>query len=140
MSSVNVLLQMAGSVALLLFGLSLVRSGMDEAFGLRMKMILGFGTQTSPRAFLSGLIATLGLQSSTATALLSASFVKRGMISGKMAQFVLLGANVGTALTALIISTGISEFAPVLILIGYVLRRRKGAIWTGAAMPSSESG
>lgn len=131
MNSVNVLLQMAGSVALLLFGLSLVRSGMDEAFGLRMKMILGFGTQTSPRAFLSGLIATLGLQSSTATALLSASFVKRGMISGKMAQFVLLGANVGTALTALIISTGISEFAPVLILIGYVLRRRKGAIWTG---------
>ncbi|WP_410216279.1 Na/Pi cotransporter family protein [Paracoccus sp. (in: a-proteobacteria)] len=131
MSSVDVALQIAGSVALLLFGLSLIRSGMDEAFGLRMKMILGFGTQTGLRAFVSGLIATLGLQSSTATALLTASFVKRDLIGGRMAQIILLGANVGTALTAVIISAGISAFAPVLVLAGYVLRRRQSATARG---------
>lgn len=131
MSSFETSLQIAGSVALLLFGLSLIRSGMEEAFGMRLKMILGFGTQTAPRAFCAGLLATLGLQSSTATALLTASFVKRALIDGKVAQIVLLGANVGTALTALVVSTGIEAIAPVLVLLGYAMRRRKEMLWTG---------
>lgn len=126
-----VFLQLAGAVALLLFGLALVRDGMVEAFGLRLKMILGFGTKTGPRAFLSGLIATLGLQSSTATALLTASFVDKDMVAPRMAQIVLLGANVGTALTAVLVTAGIDELSPVLILAGYVIRRRKGAVSAG---------
>lgn len=131
MSSLEVILELGGAVALLLFGLSLIRHGMDEAFGMRMKMILGFGTQTGIRAFVAGLVATLGLQSSTATALLTASFVKRDMIQGRMAQVVLLGANVGTALTALVVSAGISKFAPILVLLGYMCRRRTAPVWTG---------
>lgn len=131
MSSVEIALQLAGSVALLLFGLSLVRTGVEGAFGMRLKLILGFGTRTSPRAFLAGLLATLGLQSSTATALLTASFAKRALIDGTMAQVVLLGANVGTAMTALALSTGLEAIAPALLLLGYVMRRRSGAIWTG---------
>ena len=71
MASILGFLQLAGAVALLLFGLGLVRDGMVEAFGLRMKLILGAGTRTGLRAFASGLVATLGLQSSTATALLT---------------------------------------------------------------------
>ena len=67
MQSLSVILQLAGAVALLLFGLGLVRDGMVRAFGMRLKMALGLGTQTGFRAFLSGLVATLGLQSSTAT-------------------------------------------------------------------------
>lgn len=131
MNSFEVALQIAGSVALLLFGLSQIRMGMEEAFGMRLKMILGFGTQTGLRAFMTGLWATLGLQSSTATALLTASFVKRALIDGQMAQIVLLGANVGTALTALVVSTGIEAVAPILVLIGYAIHRRKGAIPAG---------
>lgn len=126
MQSIAVTLQIAGSVALLLFGLSRIRAGMEEAFGMRLKMILGFGTRTGPRAFSVGLLATLGLQSSTATALLTASFVKRRLIDGTMAQIVLLGANLGTALTALIVSAGIGAIAPGLVLAGYVLQRRGG--------------
>ncbi|WP_423211744.1 Na/Pi cotransporter family protein [Paracoccus yeei] len=131
MNSFEVALQIAGSVALLLFGLSQIRMGMEEAFGMRLKMILGFGTQTGLRAFMTGLWATLGLQSSTATALLAASFVKRALIDGQMAQIVLLGANVGTALTALVVSTGIEAVAPILVLIGYAMHRRNGAIPAG---------
>lgn len=127
MESLEVTLQIAGSVALLLFGLSLIRTGMEEAFGIRLKMILGFGTRTGPRAFVAGLVATLGLQSSTATALLTASFVKRTLIDSRMAQIVLLGANIGTALTAFVVSTGIEAFAPVFVLTGYTLRRRAGS-------------
>ena len=131
MNSFEVALQIAGSVALLLFGLSQIRMGMEEAFGMRLKMILGFGTQTGLRAFMTGLWATLGLQSSTATALLTASFMKRALIDGQMAQIVLLGANVGTALTALVVSTGIEAVAPILVLIGYAMHRRNGAIPAG---------
>lgn len=132
MASLQVALQIAGSVALLLFGLALIRAGMEEAFGLRLKLVIGFGTQTGLRAFLAGLAATLGLQSSTATALLTASFVERKLIGARMAQIVLLGANLGTALTALIVSTGIEAAGPVLVLIGYALRRRKGQVTGGA--------
>ncbi|MGR3409134.1 MAG: Na/Pi cotransporter family protein, partial [Paracoccus sp. (in: a-proteobacteria)] len=116
MASILVFLQIAGSVALLLFGLGLVRDGVTTAFGLRLKTALGLGTRTGPRAFASGLVATLGLQSSTATALLTASFVDRRLIRGRMAQIVLLGANVGTAVTAWIVSAGIGAVAPGLVL------------------------
>lgn len=131
MTSIGILFQLAGAVALLLFGLGLVRDGMVEAFGLRMKMILGFGTKTGPRAFVSGLIATLGLQSSTASALLTASFVDRDMIGSRAAQIVMLGANIGTALTAVIVSSQTGGLAPMLILPGYVLKRRGGALSSG---------
>ncbi|AZY92362.1 Na/Pi cotransporter family protein [Paracoccus sp. Arc7-R13] len=131
MASILGFLQLAGAVALLLFGLGLVRDGMVEAFGLRMKLILGAGTRTGLRAFASGLAATLGLQSSTATALLTASFVQREMIATRRAQIVLLGANVGTAMTAVIVSTDITAVAPVLVLLGYGLRRRGTTVTSG---------
>ncbi|UXU75862.1 MULTISPECIES: Na/Pi cotransporter family protein [unclassified Paracoccus (in: a-proteobacteria)] len=134
MTSIVAFLQIAGAVALLLFGLGQVRDGMTEAFGVRLKMILGLGTRSGPRAFLSGLVATLGLQSSTATAVLTASFVQREMIAPRMAQIVLLGANLGTALTALVVSAGLAALSPALILAGYVLRRRKQALWAGSGM------
>ena len=124
MDSLVVFFRIAGAVALLLFGLGLVRDGANKALGLRLHTALGLGTRTGPRAFLSGLVATLGLQSSTATALLTASFVERSMIRGRMAQIILLGANVGTALTAWILSAGIGAISPVLLLTGYGLGRR----------------
>lgn len=126
MASLLVFFQLAGAIALLLFALNLVRDGVTDAFGMRLRMALGKGTGTGPRAFLSGVMATLGLQSSTATALLTASFVERRMIDGRMAQVVLLGANVGTALTAVLVSSGIEALAPLLLLVGYLLSRRGG--------------
>ncbi|MFC0201169.1 Na/Pi cotransporter family protein [Paracoccus rhizosphaerae] len=132
MASILVFLQIAGAVALLLFGLGLVRDGVTTAFGLRLKTALGLGTRTGPRAFASGLVATLGLQSSTATALLTASFVDRGLIRGRMAQIVLLGANVGTAMTAWIVSAGIGAVAPALILIGMGAARRERPAISGS--------
>lgn len=127
MQSIMIFLQLAGAVALLLFGLHLVRDGMTEAFGVRLKLILGRGTKTGPRAFLTGLIATLGLQSSTATALMTASFVERELIAPRMAQIALLGANIGTALTAWIVSAGLEAMGPALIFLGAILRTRSGS-------------
>ncbi len=134
MESLSVLIKLGGAVAMLLFGLRLVRDGMTEAFGLRLKMALGFGTRTGPRAFFSGLVATLGLQSSTATALMTASFVETDMIRPRMAQIALLGANVGTALTAWVVAAGLEAISPFLLLVGYVLRRQARPIWGGVGL------
>lgn len=133
MASLQVLVQIGGAVALLLFGLSLVSRGVSEAFGTRLRMALGAGTRTGLRAFLSGLLVTLGVQSSTATAMLAASFADRGIIGGARAQIVLLGANVGTALTAVAISVGFEALAPLFLLSAALVKRRTGPVSSGLA-------
>ena len=136
MQSMAILIAIGGAVALLLFGLRLVRDGVSDGFGMRLKLALGRGTRSSPRAFLSGLIATLGLQSSTVTALMTSDFVERGMIRANRAQVVLLGANLGTAVTAWIVTAGIEALSPLLLLLGYGLRRqsRPAVAGTGQAL------
>ncbi len=136
MESTIVSINLFGAVALLLFGLSQVKSGVQRAFGARLKTGLAAGTRDGVRSFLAGLIATVALQSSTATALMIASFAERNLVAPRMAQIVLLGANVGTAMTAWIVSLGIGWLSPLLILTGVILSRgtsnaRKGG---GAAV------
>ncbi|HEV7305165.1 Na/Pi cotransporter family protein [Ensifer sp.] len=123
MQSTIVMVNLFGAVALLLFGLSLVKEGVTRAFGARLRAGLAQGTDGAVRSFATGLVATLALQSSTATALMTASFVEKGLIRSRMAQIVLLGANVGTAMTAWIVAAGIAWLSPLVILVGVVLHR-----------------
>ncbi len=123
MQSTIVMINLLGAVALLLVGLAQVKDGVSRAFGARLRTGLATATRRSWRAFVSGLVATLALQSSTATALMVSSFVERSLVKPRMAQIVLLGANLGTALTAWIVSTGIEWLSPLLILCGFALTR-----------------
>ena len=82
---------------------------------------LAAGTRGGFRSFIAGFVATVALQSSTATALMVASFVEKDLIVPAMAQVVLLGANVGTATTAWIVALGLGWLSPLLILAGVVL-------------------
>lgn len=125
------MINLFGAVALLLFGLAQVKDGVSRAFGARLRTGLATGTRGSFRSFLSGLVATIALQSSTATALMTASFVERELIRPRMAQIVLLGANVGTAITAWIVATGIEWLSPLLILAGIVLYRGRSSARQG---------
>lgn len=123
MSSTVVMINLLGAVALLLFGLAQVKDGVSQAFGAKLKIGLATGTSSGPRSFFSGLIATIALQSSTATALMTASFVERELIKPRMAQIVLLGANVGTAITAWIVAAGLEWISPLAVLAGLILLR-----------------
>jgi phosphate:Na+ symporter len=118
MGSTVVIINLIGAVALLLFGLSQVKDGVSRAFGARLRTALSTGTRTGLRSFVSGFFATIALQSSTATALMTASFVERELVKPRMAQIVLLGANVGTAVTAWIVGFGLAWLSPLLIFIG----------------------
>ncbi|MBY3181216.1 Na/Pi cotransporter family protein [Rhizobium sp. 25PS6] len=131
MDSTIIMINLFGAVALLLFGLAQVKDGVTRAFGARLRTGLATGTRGSLRSFLSGLGATIALQSSTATALMTASFVERDLIKPRMAQIVLLGANVGTAITAWIVATGIEWLSPLLILAGIVLCRGRSSTSQG---------
>ncbi|UXS34809.1 Na/Pi cotransporter family protein [Agrobacterium tumefaciens] len=132
MESVVVSINLFGAVALLLFGLGQIKEGMSRAFGARLRIGLAAGTRGGFRSFIAGLVATIALQSSTATALMVASFVEKDLIAPAMAQIVLLGANVGTATTAWIVALGLGWLSPMLILAGVILLRGKSVQRQGA--------
>ncbi|WP_105384144.1 Na/Pi cotransporter family protein [Neorhizobium alkalisoli] len=132
MQSTIVIINLLGAVSLLLFGLAQVKDGVTRAFGTRLRAGLATSTRSGWRSFVSGLVATIALQSSTATALTVASFADRNLIRPRMAQIVLLGANVGTAVTAWLVATGIAWLSPLVILIGLVLHRGRSGTWQGA--------
>lgn len=110
-----------GAVALLLWGLRMVKSGVSRAFGVRLRRWIAAGTRNRMTAFGVGLIVTMALQSSTATALLTASFAGSGFMSSGMAQAIMLGANVGTSLVTPILAFDVHWLAPMLIAAGVVM-------------------
>ncbi|MEO5807872.1 Na/Pi cotransporter family protein [Devosia sp.] len=118
MNSTIQLINLLGAGALLLWGLRLIKTGVMRAFGASLRQWIAKGTGNRFTSVLSGIAATLALQSSTATAVITASFASRGVIDPKMAQAVMLGANVGTSIAAVVLSLDVHWFASVMILIG----------------------
>lgn len=121
MSGTDVLISLLGGVALLLWGLRMVRTGMTRALGSRLVGILETSLRNRIRAFFSGLGVTIFLQSSTATALLTASLAGRNLVATAPAIAVLLGADVGTTLVAQVLSFNLAALAPVLIFFGVTI-------------------
>ena len=119
-SATLVLLNLIGAAALLIWALRMVRTGMTRAFGGRLRQLLGRHLGNRFKAFLAGLGVTALLQSSTATCLMTASFAGRGLVIGVPALAVMLGADVGTALVAQVLSLDIGWLSPLLIVAGLV--------------------
>lgn len=124
MSATTVLIHLMGEIALLLWGINMVNSGVQRAFGSDLRWILGIGLRTRLRAFLAGVGVTTVLQSSTATALMVASFTAGGAVDMIPALAVMLGANVGTTLIVQVLSFDISLIFPFLIFCGYIAYKR----------------
>ena len=118
------LLDLAGSVALLLWGVRIVQTGVQRAFGARLQTALGTALRTPFMAFLTGVGVTALLQSSTATGLMVAGFAAGGLVDLVPALAVMLGANVGTTLIVQLLSFDLSPATPALILIGVLMFQR----------------
>jgi phosphate:Na+ symporter len=118
-----VLLDLMGGVALLLWGLHMVHSGILRAFGPDLRQLLAKALNNRFSAFAAGLGLTALLQSSTATALITSSFTAEGLVSLVPALAIMLGANVGTTLIVQVLSFNIAAVAPVLFIIGLVAFR-----------------
>jgi phosphate:Na+ symporter len=118
-----VLLDLLGGVALLLWGLHMVHSGILRAFGPDLRVLLAKALNNRFSAFAAGIGLTALLQSSTATALITSSFTAEGLVSLVPALAIMLGANVGTTLIVQALSFNISAAAPVLFVLGLVAFR-----------------
>jgi phosphate:Na+ symporter len=124
MDTTLTLIDLAGSIALLLWGVHMVQSGIQRAFGPNLRRFLGRTLRDRFSAFLAGLGVTAVLQSSTATGLMVASFAAGGLVDLVPALAVMLGANVGTTLIVQVLSFNIARVAPLFVLIGVILFRR----------------
>jgi phosphate:Na+ symporter len=120
----TILLDLVGGVALLLWGLHMVHSGIVRAFGSDLRRFLALALRNRALAFCAGLLVTGLLQSSTATGLMTASFVTTGVLGLAPALAVMLGANVGTTLIVQVLSFNVAALAPILFLVGVTAFKR----------------
>jgi phosphate:Na+ symporter len=98
------LMDLARSVALLLWRVHMVQTGVQRAFGARLRSFLGSALRNRYKAFLAGIGVTALLQSSTATGLMVTGFAAGGLVDLVPALAVMLGANVGTTLIVQLLS------------------------------------
>jgi len=118
MSGTYTLLNIAGAVALLLWATRMVRTGVDRAYGSEMRRLQKRAASTRLGAAMAGLALAVGLQGSTAVALLVAGSIASGITTTAVGLAVLLGADLGSALVVQVLSLDLSLLIPVLLLVG----------------------
>src|SRR6185312_7893456 len=115
------LLNLLAGVSLLVWGTHIVRTGILRMYGGNLRRVLRRSVSNRGSAFFAGLGVTGLIQSSTATALIVASFAGQGLIGTAPALAVMLGADVGTSVVTVLLSFDLSWLAPLLIFVGVVL-------------------
>jgi len=114
------LLHLLSAVALLVWGTHIVRTGVMRVFGARLRTVLGRSVEKKPLAFCAGIGVTALVQSSNATTMLVTSFVAQDLVALTPALVIVLGADVGTALMARVLTFDLSWLSPLLIFIGVI--------------------
>ena len=115
------LLNLLAAVALLIWGTHLVRTGILRVFGANLRQFIAHSVSSRFTAVLSGIGVTAVVQSSTATALIVSSFVGQGLVGLPAALAVMLGADVGTSVMAVVFYMDLSWLSPLFIFVGVVL-------------------
>ena len=124
---------LVGSLALFLFGMKTMSEGLEKFAGDRLRSILAAMTKNRVMGVLTGILITALIQSSSATTVMVVSFVNAGLMTLAQSIGVIMGANIGTTVTAWIISAvgfkvNIAAFAIPLLAIGMPLARASGFV------------
>ena len=140
--SIWVFFKLLGSLALLMFGMKSMSEALQKLAGPQLRHVLGAMTTNRFTGMLTGMLVTASVQSSTATTVMTVSFVNAGLLTLAQAISVIMGANIGTTLTAWIMSAGFSfnitdfvypAFFIAIILIYYKQKRFIGDFLFGIA-------
>ncbi|OUQ78329.1 Na/Pi cotransporter family protein [Flavonifractor sp. An100] len=115
------ILSLLGGLALFLHGMQMMSSGLEAAAGSRMKQILERLTANRFLGVLVGALITAVIQSSSATTVMVVGFVNAGMMTLNQAVWIIMGANIGTTVTGLLIALDVGELAPMFAFLGVVL-------------------
>lgn len=110
-----------GGLAIFIFGMNMMSESLQKAAGEKMKKILGILTVNPVMGVLAGAIATAVMQSSSATTVMAIGFVSAGLMSLKQGISVILGANIGTTMTAQLLAFNISDYIFVIIFAGFIV-------------------
>src|SRR6476659_1356909 len=124
MNTTLTLVDLGGAIALLIWGVHMVQTGITRAFGPQLRRMLSYALSNRFKAFLAGVGVTSILQSSTATGLMVTAFAAGGVVDLVPALAVMLGANVGTTLIVQVLAFNVVAISPALILAGFVMFRR----------------
>ena len=114
------LLHLLSAVALLVWGTHIVRTGVMRVYGARLRSVLSRSVEKKPLAFCAGIGVTALVQSSNATTMLVTSFVAQDLVALAPALVIVLGADVGTALMARVLTFDLSWVSPLLIFLGVI--------------------
>lgn len=110
-----------GGVGLFLYGMSIMSSGLKKAAGDKLRTILEHATSNRFIAVVVGILVTLLIQSSSATDMMVISFVNSGLMTLSQAIGVIMGANIGTTVTAQITAFNLGAYAPVILFAGAIV-------------------
>ncbi|KPN88542.1 Na/Pi cotransporter family protein [Pseudomonas nunensis] len=114
------LLNLLSAVTLLIWGTHIVRTGILRVYGSNLRHVIGQNMSKRGLAFIAGIVVTAMVQSSNATAMLVTSFVGQGLMALTPALATMLGADVGTALMARVLTFDLSWLSPLLIFLGVI--------------------
>ncbi|MBQ2128260.1 MAG: Na/Pi cotransporter family protein [Prevotella sp.] len=117
--SIGVIFKLLGSLALLMFGMKSMSDALQKLAGPQLRHVLGAMTTNRFTGLLTGTLVTASVQSSTATTVMTVSFVNAGLLTLAQAISVIMGANIGTTLTAWIMSAGMSFDISIVSYIGF---------------------
>lgn len=119
--SISIILSMAGGLGLFLYGMRIMSDSIEKVAGAKLRGILERLTTNRFMAILVGVFFTAVIQSSSACTVMVVSFVNSGLMTLTQAAGVILGANVGTTVTALLVSFKLEKAAPVILLAGVLI-------------------
>ena len=119
--TVQIIITMLGGLALFIYGMNLMSDGLQKCAGERMRKILSLLTRNPVLGVLAGALCTAVLQSSSATTVMVIGFVSAGLMSLKQAISIILGANIGTTITAQLIAFSIGDYAWAFVAAGFIM-------------------
>ena len=115
------LFSLLGGVGLFLYGMTIMSTGLKNACGENLRVILEHATKNKVISVVVGIAITMLIQSSSATDVMVIGFVNSGLMSLTQAIGVIMGANIGTTITAQITAFNLSAYAPMILFVGAVL-------------------
>lgn len=119
--TVQMIITMLGGLALFIYGMNLMSDGLQKSAGERMKKILALLTRNPVLGVIAGALCTAVLQSSSATTVMVIGFVSAGLMTLRQAISIILGANIGTTITAQLIAFSIGDYAWAFVAAGFVM-------------------
>ena len=118
---IQTLFGLFGGLAIFIFGMNMMSESLQKVAGSKMKKVIGFLTVNPLMGVLAGVITTAVLQSSSATTVMVIGFVSAGLMTLKQGISVILGANIGTTMTAQLIAFKISDYVYLIVFVGFLI-------------------